>query len=63
VALPATFDPEMTAVEHRQAVSSTARNAWRHSFGTNGFAVGAPSLPGGAASRLFQADRHEKDHS
>jgi hypothetical protein len=44
------------------AVSSTARNARRHSFGTNGFAVGAPSLPGGAASRPFHAERHKNDH-
>jgi len=52
----------MTAVDHRRAASSTARNAWRHSFGTNGFAVGAPSLPSGAASRHLHAARHEKDH-
>jgi len=57
----------MTAVDHRPptgrlrrrsavpAVSSTARNAWRHSFES-------ASLPGGAASRPFHAERHEKDH-
>jgi len=42
-------------VDHRRAVSSTARNAWRHSFGS-------ASLPGGAAGRPFHAERHEKDH-
>jgi hypothetical protein len=35
---------------------------WAHSFGTNGFAVGAPSLADGAADRRFHAEHHEKDH-
>jgi len=52
----------MTAVDRRRAVSSTTRNAQRHCIGTNGFAVGAPSLPGGAAGRPFRAERHEKEH-
>jgi hypothetical protein len=50
----------MAAVDHRRAVSSIARNARRHAFGTNGFAIGAPSPPG--ASRRFHAERFEKDH-
>jgi hypothetical protein len=32
------------------------------SFGTNGFAVGAASLPGGAGIPPFPAQRHEKTH-
>jgi hypothetical protein len=33
-----------------------------YSFGTNGFAVGAPSLPGGAGIPGFHAQRHHKTH-
>jgi hypothetical protein len=34
----------------------------RDSFGTNGFAVGAPSLPGGAGIPAFQARRPKETH-
>jgi hypothetical protein len=33
-----------------------------YSFGTNGFAVGAPSLPDGAGIPAFRAQRHEETH-
>jgi hypothetical protein len=73
VALAATFErkrrPSITA-----GLCPRPSKCWTHSFGTNGLAVGAPSLAAppaageagqpvvGAADRRFHPERHEKDH-